>query len=60
MNLEAHEETTQEAAGDAHQLFNVTLTQGGELPDDRVYLDGCSAVTAFKSDKYLKGINSEP
>ncbi len=54
MNLESHKETTQEAAKDAHQLLNVTFAQGAELPDSRVYLDGCSTVTAFKSDKYLK------
>ena len=59
MNLEAQEETTQEAAEEAHQLLNVTLVQGGELPEDRVYLDSCSTVTAFKNDKYLKGIKSE-
>ena len=60
MNLESHEETTQEAAEDAHQLLNVTFAQGAELPDSRVYLDGCSTVTAFKNDKYLKDIKSEP
>jgi hypothetical protein len=59
MNLESHGETTQEAAKDAHQLLNVTFAQGAELPDSRVYLDGCSIVTAFKSDKYLKEIKTE-
>jgi hypothetical protein len=59
MNLEAHEETTQEAAEDAHQLLNVTFAQGGELPDSRVYLDGCSTVHAFKSDKYLERIKTK-
>ncbi|KAL3796182.1 hypothetical protein ACHAW5_005865 [Stephanodiscus triporus] len=49
----------QEAAEDAHQLLNVTLTQGGELPGDRVYLDGCSTITAFKNKKYLKNIRME-
>jgi hypothetical protein len=34
----------------------VNLAQGAELPDDRAYLDGCSTVTAFKSDRFLKGI----
>ncbi len=60
MNLESHEETTQEAAKDAHQLLNVTFAQGAELPNSRVYLDGCSTVTTFKSDKYLKDIKLEP
>ena len=28
------------------------------MPDDRAYLDGCSTVTAFKSDKHLKNIKT--
>ncbi len=32
------------------------LAQGGALPDNRAYLDGCSTVTAFKTTKYLKEI----
>jgi len=59
MTLEAQKETTQEPAEEAQQLFNVTLTQGGELPDNRVFLDGCSTVTAFKNDKFLKSIKME-
>ena len=59
MTLEAQEESTQEPAKEGQQLFNVTLTQGGELPDNRVYLDGCSTVTAFKNDKFFKSINTE-
>ena len=39
MNLEAQEESTQEPAEEAQELFNVMLAQGGELPDNRVYLD---------------------
>jgi hypothetical protein len=34
------------------------MVQGEALPDNRAYLDGCSAVTAFKTDKYLKGIKT--
>ena len=59
MNLEAQEESGQEPAEEGQQLFNVTLAQGGELPDNRVYLDGCSTVTAFKNDKFLKNIKTE-
>jgi hypothetical protein len=59
MNLEAHQETSQETAEDTHQLLNVTFAQGGELPNSRVYLNGCLTVTAFKSNKYLKGIKTE-
>jgi hypothetical protein len=59
MNLEAQEECNQEPAEEAQQLFNVTLVQGGELLNIRVYLDGCSTVTAFKNDKFLKSIKTE-
>ncbi len=58
ITLEAQEETTQKPAEEAQQLFNVMLSQGGELPNNRVYLDGCSTVTAFKNDKFLKTFRS--
>ncbi len=45
---------------EVHQLLNVSLMQGDALPDNRVYLDGCPTVTAFKADKYLKGIRMLP
>jgi hypothetical protein len=38
----------------------VTFAQGAESPENRAYLDGCSTVTAFKTDKYLKGIKMLP
>ena len=47
-------EEEQEGQSQGHQLLNVTLAQGRALPDNRAYLDGCSTVTAFKTDKYLK------
>ena len=59
MNLEAQEGTEQEPADDAHQLLNVVMAQGGELPNNRVYLDGCSTVTAFKNKQLLKNIKTE-
>ena len=59
MNLEAQDESAQEPAEEAQQLFNVMLAQGGELPDNRVYLDGCSTVTAFMNDKFLMSIKTE-
>ena len=34
------------------------MLQGDALPNNRAYLDGCSTVTAFKSDKNLKGIKT--
>jgi hypothetical protein len=60
MNIEAQgeecgkEQDTQEG----HQMLHVTLAQGGMLPNDRAFLDGCSTVTAFKSDKHLKNIKT--
>jgi hypothetical protein len=36
------------------------LAQGGNLPENQAYLDRCSTVTAFKTDKYLKGIKTLP
>ena len=60
MNIEGNEEAEEEHEGQSqgHQLLNVTLAQGGALPDNRAYLDGCSTVTAFKTDKYLKEIRT--
>jgi hypothetical protein len=58
MNVEAQEEEggKEQEAQEGHQMLHVTLAQGGAVPDDRAYLDGCSTVTAFKSDKHLKNI----
>jgi hypothetical protein len=57
MALEAQDDE-KEQAEEGHQLLHVSLAQGGTLPDNRAYLDGCSTVTAFKSGKYLKNIRS--
>jgi hypothetical protein len=51
---------TKEQQEEGHQVLNVTLAQGGNLPENQAYLDGCSMVTAFKTDKYLKGIKTLP
>ena len=37
-------------------MMHVTFSQGGELPDDRAYLDGCSTVTTFKNKKFLENL----
>jgi hypothetical protein len=60
MNVEAQEEQggKEQEAQEGHQLLHATLAQGEELPDDRAYLDGCSTVTAFKSDKHLKNFKT--
>jgi hypothetical protein len=60
MNVEAQEEqdTKEQEGQEGHQMMHVTLAQGGELPDDRAYLDGCSTVTTFKSDKYLTNMKA--
>ena len=55
MNLDSMEGREEEAE-EAHQMMHVTLAQGGALPDNRAYLDGCSTVTAFKTKKYLTGV----
>ncbi len=59
MNLDAQYEA-EEAQEEGHQLFNITFAQGAELPENGAYLDGCSMVTAFKMDKYLKEIKTLP
>ena len=57
MNQEAQEEATEEqACEEGRQMMHVTFSQGGELPDDRAYLDGCSTVTAFKNKKFLENL----
>ena len=60
MNIEAQGEEggKEQEAQEGHQMLHVTLAQGGALPDDRAYLNGCSTVTAFKSDKHLKNIKT--
>jgi hypothetical protein len=57
MAVEGNEE--QEEVKEGHQLLNVTLMQGTALPENRAYLDGCSTVTAFKSNMYLKNVRTE-
>ena len=60
MNVEAQEEQggKEQETQEGYQLLHVTLAQGGQLPNNRAYLDGCSTVTAFKSDKHLKNIKT--
>ncbi len=57
MNLGAQDEV-EKVQEEGHQLLNMTFAQGAALPENRAYLDGCSRVTAFKTDKYLKGIKT--
>jgi hypothetical protein len=59
MNLERNEEV-EEQEQEGHQLLNVVLVQGGALPDNRAYLNGCLTVTAFKMNKYLQEIKTMP
>jgi len=57
MIQESQEDATKEQAGEeGHQMMHVTFSQGGELPDDRAYLDGCSTVTTFKNKKFLENL----
>jgi hypothetical protein len=60
MNLEGNEDVEKQEHQEGHQLLNVTMVQGGALPNNRAYLDGCSTVTAFKTDKYLHEIKTLP
>ncbi len=43
---------------EGHQLLHVSLSQGGELPDNRAYLNGCLTVTAFKSNQFMKNVKT--
>jgi hypothetical protein len=58
MNLEGNEDVEEQEHQEGHQLLNMTMVQGGALPDNRAYLDGCSTVTVFKMDKYLREIKT--
>jgi hypothetical protein len=59
MNLDAQEDGAEgQAVEESHRLMHVSLSQGGELPNDQAYLDGCSTVTAFKNGKFLRDIHS--
>ncbi len=57
MHIKADGENPEEQQ-EGHQLLNVSMVQGEALPDNRAYLNGCSTVTAFKTNKYLKGIKT--
>jgi hypothetical protein len=57
MNSNAQDEV-EKMQEEGHQLLNLMFVQGAALPENRAYLDGCSTVTAFKTDKYLKGIKT--
>ena len=58
MNLEGQDKSGQEVEEEGHQLLNVMLAQGGALPDDEAYLNGCSTVAAFKAGKYLEDVKT--
>jgi hypothetical protein len=60
MNLEGNKDVEEQEHQEGHQLLNMTMVQGGALPNNRAYLDGCSTVTAFKMDKYLRKIKTVP
>ena len=40
-------------------LIQVAMLQGKELPSNKAYLDNCSTVTAFKTAKYIRNINTK-
>ena len=39
-------------------MLHVSMAQGGDLPNDQTYLDGCSTVAASKNDKFLSGLHA--
>ena len=57
MHIEAEGENP-EVQGKGHQLLNVSMMQGEALPDNQASLDGCSTITAFKTEKFLSGIKT--
>jgi hypothetical protein len=59
MNLETgQDEEEVSPTEEGHQLLHVSLAQGGELPENRAYLNGCLTLTAFKSNQFLKGVET--
>jgi hypothetical protein len=59
MNMDAQGKNEEHQEG-AHQLLNVALLQGGSLPNNQAYLDGCFKVAAFKTKQYLKDVQTVP
>jgi hypothetical protein len=57
MNSDAQDDV-EEVQEEGHQLLNVTFAQGAALPENRAYINECLVVTAFRTDKYLKGIKT--
>jgi hypothetical protein len=53
INLQAQDNTGGGQEEEGHQLPNIRLAQGGVLPNNWAYLDGCSTVTAFKGLPYI-------
>jgi hypothetical protein len=41
MNLEGNKDVEEQEHQEGNQLLNVAMVQGGALPDNRAYLDGC-------------------
>ena len=56
LNSQEDEQAQEQAEEEGHQMLHVSMAQGGNLPNDRVYLARCSLVTAFKNDKILRGL----
>jgi hypothetical protein len=58
MNLDTQDKGKGQPAEDGHQMLHVSLTHGGDLPDNRAYLDGCLTVMEFKNERFLKEIRT--
>ncbi len=57
MNSDAQDDV-EEVQEEGHQLLNMMFAQGAALPENRAYLDKCLTITAFRTDKYHKGIKT--
>ena len=60
MNLGTQEKDEDKEMNEAPLLLQFTLLQGsknkGLLAENRVYLDSCSTINAFKNSRYLSNI----
>ena len=64
MNIIAEDESADEDNEDKKEKgsfigIQVAMLQGKELPVNRAYLDNCSTVTALKTAKYIRNINTK-
>ena len=64
MNIIVEDEASDEENEDKKEKgsfmgIKVAMLQGEVLPRNRAYLDNCSTVTALKTAKYIRNINTK-